>query len=130
MDRLSLPSIQFTPTGVIDGPGPINIYDTRGDESIGELTSYTLGFDRDLNDNWTLGFDYQQGESTIETGILNVPRIDKYFLAMDAVVDPATNTSRCGIAVRNPSSAELYNFMHPAGQPPVLLPTPLCPVGV
>src|SRR5262245_56814386 len=127
---LTLNSIQFSPTGVIDGPGRINIYDNRGDESIGELTSYTVGFDFDINENWTLGFDYQQGESTVETGILNVPRIDKYFLAMDAVVDPANGQIRCGIAVRNPSSTELYNFMHPAGAPPVLLPSPLTPFGV
>ena len=94
MDRLGLPSIQFTPAGIIDGPGRINIYDNRGDESIGELESYTLGFDFDINDNWTLGFDYQQGESTVETGILNVPRIDKFFLAMDAVRDPTTTADR------------------------------------
>ena len=127
---LTLSSIQFTPAGIIDGPGRINIYDNRGDESIGELESYTLGFDWDLNENWTLSFDYQQGESTVETGILNVPRIDKFFLAMDAVVDPATSQIRCRIAVRNPSPAELYNFMHPPGQPPVLLPSPLTPYGV
>ena len=61
MDRLGLPSIQITPAGIIDGPGRINIYDNRGDESIGELESYTVGFDFDLNENWTLSFDYQQG---------------------------------------------------------------------
>ena len=107
MDRLSLPSIQITPAGIIDGPGRVNIYDNRGDESIGELESYTLGFDFDFTENWTLSFDYQQGESTVETGILNVPRIDKFFLAMDAVVHPTTGQIACNIAVRNPTPAEL-----------------------
>jgi hypothetical protein len=130
MDRLGLQSIQMTPAGIIDGPGRINIYDNRGDESIGELESYTLGFDYDLTDNWTLSFDYQQGESTVETGILNVPRIDKFFLAMDAIRHPTTNEIVCNIAVRNPTDAELYDFMHPPGQPPVLLPSPLTPFGV
>ena len=128
MDRLGLASIQMTPAGIIDGPGRINIYDNRGDESIGELESYTIGFDFDLNDNWTLSFDYQQGESTVETGILNVPRIDKFFLAVDAVRDPTTQEIRCNIAIRNPTEAELAAFM--AGPPQVLLPSPLTPFGV
>jgi iron complex outermembrane receptor protein len=127
---LTLASIQMTPTGIIDGAGRINIYDNRGDESIGELTSYTVGFDWDLTEKWSLGFDYQQGESTVETGILNVPRIDKFFLAMDAVRDPVTQEIRCNIAVRNPSAQELYDYMHPANAPPVLLPSPLDPYGV
>ncbi len=131
MDRLGLASIQMTPAGIIDGPGRINIYDDRGDESIGELESYTVGFDFDLTDNWTLSFDYQQGESTVETGILNVPRIDKFFLAVDAVVDPATQQIRCNIAVRNPTAAELNAFMNPPPPAqPILLPSPLDPLGV
>ena len=125
MDRLSLPSIQITPAGIIDGPGLVNIYDNRGDESIGELESYTLGFDFDINDKWTLSFDYQQAESTVETGILNVPRIDKFFLAVDAVVNPSTGQIACNIAVRNPTPAELAQSVDG-----VLLPSPLDPYGV
>jgi len=129
MDRLGLNQILMTPTGIIDGPGRINIYDNRGDESIGELRSYTLGFDWDLNENWTLGFDYQQGESTVETGILNVPRIDKFFLAMDAVRHPTTQEIVCQIAVVNPTPQQLYDAVHPGGVP-ILLPSPLDPFGV
>src|SRR5690606_21326526 len=101
MDRLGLETIQMTSTGIIDGPGRINIYDNRGDRSVGELTQHTIGLDWDINDRWNLSFDYQQGESTVETGIKNVPRIDKFFLAMDAVRHPTTNEIVCHISVVN-----------------------------
>jgi outer membrane receptor protein involved in Fe transport len=125
MDRLGMASIQMTSTGAIDGPGLINIYDDRGDRSIGELESHTIGFDFDINGNWDMSFDYQTGKSTVTTGIVNVPRIDKFFMAMDAVRDPTTGQIVCNIAVRNPSPAELSQFM--VGK---LLPSPIDPLGV
>ena len=125
MTRLNLASIQMTATGIIDRPGGINIYDNRGDRSIGELESNTVGLDFAVNDNWSVSFDYQRGESTVETGIQNVPRIDKFFLAMDAVRHPTTGQIVCNIAVRNPSAAELAQFME--GK---LLPSPISPDGV
>ena len=125
MDRLGMTSFQMTSTGAIDGPGLINIYDDRGDKSIGELESSTISFDYDLTDNWTMSFDYQTGESTVTTGILNVPRIDKFFLAMDAVRHPTTGQIVCNVSVRNPTPAELAQFM--VGK---LLPSPIDPMGV
>lgn len=125
MDRLGMSSFQMTSTGVIDGPGLVNIYDNRGDRSIGDLASHTISFNFDINDNWNLNASYQRGKSKVETGILNVPRIDKFFLAMDAVVHPDTGEIVCNIAVRNPSAAELATFME--GK---LLPSPLSPDGV
>src|SRR5690606_41205118 len=56
---------------------------------------------------------------------LNVPRIDKFFLAMDAIVHPETGEIVCNIAYRNPSPEELAEFME--GK---LLPSPLSPEGV
>src|SRR5690606_37845027 len=41
----------------------------------------------------------------------NVPRIDKHFMAMDAVRHPTTGEIVCNIALRNPSPAELAQFM-------------------
>jgi outer membrane receptor protein involved in Fe transport len=125
MDRLGMASIQMTATGIVDGPGRINIYDNRGDRSVGKLDSHTIGLDFEINDKWNLTFDYQKGESSVETGIQNVPRIDKFFLAMDAVRDPSTGQIRCNIAIRNPSPAELSQFM--VGR---LLPSPISPDGV
>jgi iron complex outermembrane receptor protein len=125
MDRVGLDSIQMTQTGVIDGPGLINIYDNRGDLSIGHLQSHTLGINFDFTDKWNLSAYYQKGKSRVTTGILNVPRIDKFFLAMDAIVHPETGEIVCNIAYRNPSPEELAEFME--GK---LLPSPLSPEGV
>jgi outer membrane receptor protein involved in Fe transport len=125
MDRLGMTSFQMTGTGNVDGSGLINIYDDRSDISIGELESHTIGIDFEINDNWTLSADFQRGESKVTTGIENVPRIDKFFLAMDAVRDPGTGQIVCNIALRNPSAADLALFMQ--GK---LLPSPIDPLGV
>jgi iron complex outermembrane recepter protein len=125
MDRLNLPMIRVSTAGMIEGPGLINIYNNRVDRSIQHSEMYRAGFDFDIDDNWHLAGDYQYGESTVSTGILNVPRIDKFFLAMDSVRDPATGNIVCNIALRNPSAAELKNFM--TGK---LLPSPIDPLGV
>jgi iron complex outermembrane recepter protein len=125
MDRLNLDMIRISTTGIVDGPGLINIYDNRGDRSIQQQQMYTVGFNFDINDNWNLNGAYQYGESDIATGILNVPRTDKFFMAMDAVRDPATGQIVCNIALRNPSPAELSKFME--GK---LISSPLDPFGV
>ncbi|HWK54808.1 MAG TPA: TonB-dependent receptor [Hyphomicrobiales bacterium] len=125
MDRLGLDMIRMSPSGVIDGPGLVNIYDNRGDRSVQSQYIWTLGFDWDLNDNWNLNGTYQFGESKVQTGILNVPRIDKFFLAMDAVRDPATGNIVCNIALRNPSPAELK-----ASVEGKRFPSPIDPLGV
>ncbi len=111
MVRLNLATINVNKTGNIYGPGLINIYDDRGDRSVGQLESHTVGFEFDFENGWNLTGNFQRGESTVASGILNVPRIDKFFMAMDAVVDPATGKTVCNIALRNPSSAELTAFM-------------------
>ena len=125
MDRLGLDMIRMTTTGWIDGPGLVNIYDNRGDRSIQQSEQWRVGFEYDFDGNWNLKGDFQSGESTIQTGILNVPRIDKFFMAMDAVVDPASGNVVCNIALRNPSADELAAFM--VGKK---LPSALDPLGV
>ena len=125
MDRLGLDMIRISPVGVIEGPGLTNIYDERSDRSIQQLESYNVGFEFDINGNWNLTGTYQTGETKIHTGILNVPRIDKYFMATDAVRHPETGEIVCNIAVANPSADELAAFME--GK---LLPSPIDPLGV
>lgn len=125
MDRLGLETIQISSTGIINGPGLVNIYDDRSDVSRGHLLSHTLSLAWDFADNWNLKASYQRGKSRVTTGIWNVPRIDKFFLAMDAIVHPDTGEIVCYISYRNPSPEELAEFME--GK---LLPSPLTPEGV
>jgi outer membrane receptor protein involved in Fe transport len=125
MDDAKLDMIRLATTGVIDGPGLINIYDNRVDRSVQQQQMYTVGFDFNITDNWNLNGSYQYGKSNVSTGLLNVPRIDKFFMAMDAVRDPATGQIVCNIALRNPQPAELAAFM--VGKK---LPSPIDPLGV
>ncbi|HWK54411.1 MAG TPA: TonB-dependent receptor plug domain-containing protein, partial [Hyphomicrobiales bacterium] len=125
MDEAGLDMIRLSTTGIIDGPGLINIYDNRGDRSVQQQEMFTLGFDYNLDDNWNLNGSIQHGKADIATGILNVPRTDKLYLAMDAVRDPGTGEIVCNIALRNPQPAELAAFME--GK---LISSPLDPMGV
>ncbi|MBN1238967.1 MAG: TonB-dependent receptor plug domain-containing protein [Gammaproteobacteria bacterium] len=110
MDADGIDSFIMSKVGFIRTPGAHNVYNNRHNFSIGELESYTLGFDYDINDNWTLTGHYQIGKSTVDTGIRNVPRIDKYFLAMDAIDDGNGNIV-CRISQFNPSAQELADYV-------------------
>ena len=111
MDRLNLPSITISEIGMIGGPGLTNIYDNRTDVSIQQQHMATVGFDFDIDENWNLTGNFQYGKSEISTGVRNIPLLDKFFLGMDAVRDPATGNIVCNIALRNPSTSELADFM-------------------
>jgi outer membrane receptor protein involved in Fe transport len=111
MDAAGIDMVKFSLIGVVDGPGLINIYDNRGDRAIQSQQMYTAGFDFDIDDNWHLNGAYQRGATRIDTGMLNIPRTDKLFLAMDAVRDPSTGQIVCNIALRNPQPAELAAYM-------------------
>ncbi|MFN0002829.1 MAG: TonB-dependent receptor domain-containing protein [Pseudohongiellaceae bacterium] len=111
MVRLNLSTINVNKTGNIYGPNLINIYDDRADVSIGQLASTTVGFEYDFENGWNLTGNFQRGESSVGSGLRNIPRIDKFFMAMDAVVDPASGKIVCNISLKNPSAADLAAFM-------------------
>jgi len=111
MDRLGLPSITMSSINQIGGPGLTNIYDNRSDISTQQQRMLTVGFDFDINDNWNLTGNYQYGKSEVSTGVRNIPLLDKFFMGMDSVRDPATGNIVCNVSVRNPSTAELAAFM-------------------
>ncbi|HHX82001.1 MAG TPA: TonB-dependent receptor, partial [Pseudomonadaceae bacterium] len=125
MDRLGLDMINMIPVGVIEGPGLTNIYDERGDRSVQQLQSYTAGFEWDIDNNWNLTGSFQSGETKISTGILNVPRLDKYFMAADAVRHPETNEIVCNISLVNPSPEQLAAVVDG-----VKFPSPIDPLGI
>ncbi|MDR0781297.1 MAG: TonB-dependent receptor plug domain-containing protein [Pseudomonadales bacterium] len=125
MDRLGMKSLQVAPSGFIDGPGMINILDNRISYSTQAQAMYTLGFEYKIDDNWIMTGALQRGRATINAGEINVPLLDKYYMAMDSVRDPSTGQIVCNVALRNPSSAELAAFMKDK-----LLPSPLNILGV
>jgi outer membrane receptor protein involved in Fe transport len=87
-----------------------------------ETYQWTFGIDKRLFDNWNMQVTLQRGTTEKLTEISNELRIDKEFLAMDAVeVDPADGhiltaqellagqhgVVQCDITAHNPTQAEL-----------------------
>lgn len=124
MIRTNRASIRVAKRGQIRVPGMLNAYDDRGNRDISQMQSVTLGFDWDLDDNWRLTGNYQVGKSKVQTSGLNFPRIDEFFLAVDAVRN-ASGQIVCKVSTVNPTAEQLKAFM--AGK---LLPSPLTPLGV
>ncbi|MES2626024.1 MAG: TonB-dependent receptor [Pseudomonadota bacterium] len=124
MIRTNKTSISVAKRGQIRGPGLLNAYDDRGNRDISQMQSVTLGFDWDVDANWHLTGNYQVGESKVQTGSINIPRIDKFYLSVDAVTNSAGQIV-CNVSTVNPTAEQLKAFM--AGK---VLPSPLTPLGV
>lgn len=110
--------------GQIRGPGLLNAYDDRANRDISQMESATFGFDWDIDSNWHLTGNYQIGRSKVQTGSLNIPRIDKFYLSVDAVRNDAGEIV-CNISTVNPTPDQLAAFMEGKR-----LPSPLTPLGV
>ncbi|HEX5420321.1 MAG TPA: TonB-dependent receptor [Gammaproteobacteria bacterium] len=124
MTAADLTSISVAKRGQIHEPGMINLYDHRNDVNSSQLESETVGFDFDINDKWTLTANYEHGVSDVDSAAQNIPRIDKNYLAIDAVPGP-NGEPICNITKVNPTPAQLAAFMQ--GK---LLPSPLSLTGV
>lgn len=65
------------------------------------------GFEFDVDGNWQLTGHYQTGETERDIIIYNEVRIDRLFLALDAVRDPASGAIMCNVQRVNPSPEQL-----------------------
>src|SRR5690606_13036788 len=73
------------------------------DENIFTTETYTVGFDYRLPFDWDLSGSFSTGETKRLSSVDNMLRVDRMFLAMDAVVDPATNQIVCRVQLSNPT---------------------------
>jgi iron complex outermembrane recepter protein len=124
MVKSNLQSITVAKRGQIRTAGQINAYDDRGTRDISQMQSATIGFDWDIDGNWQLTGNYQIGDSKVQTSSINQPRIDEFYLAVDAVRDASGNIV-CNVSTVNPTAQQLKDFM--AGK---RLPSPLTALGV
>ncbi|HWK54561.1 MAG TPA: TonB-dependent receptor, partial [Hyphomicrobiales bacterium] len=69
--------------------------------------SWSVGFDAVLPNDWDLHGSWQSGESHKRTGIYDEIRVDRVFLAMDAVRDPNTGAIVCNVTLHNPTPEQL-----------------------
>lgn len=124
MIRTNRQTITVEKRGQIRVPGRLNAYDDRGNRDISQMESVTVGFDWDIDGNWQMTGNYQIGQSKVQTGSLNMPRIDKFYLSVDAVRSPSGEIV-CNISQVNPTPEQLAAFMQGKR-----LPSPLSPLGV
>lgn len=78
-------------------PGVRDIASDRFEPNIFNTSTYTVGFDYDFGNSWTLGGSYSTGETDRLSHSYNHDRVDRVFLAMDAVVHPVTGAVVCRV---------------------------------
>ena len=89
---------------------PVGVTDYDSNESQHSRFSMwtaNAGFEFDINGNFRLTGHYQTGETERDIIIYNEVRIDRLFLALDAVRHPTTGAIVCNVQVTNPTDAQL-----------------------
>ncbi|MES2626124.1 MAG: TonB-dependent receptor, partial [Pseudomonadota bacterium] len=77
------------------------------DENIFTTETYTLGFNYALPFEWDLSGNYSSGQTKRLSSVDNMMRVDRMFLAMDAVRDPKNGAIVCRVQLVNPTVAQL-----------------------
>lgn len=106
-----LESIELHKIGQLRGSGIRNFYDNRSDENISRLFSATIGIDHVFRNGWDLRASFQRGDSKLTTAAHNIVRIDRWYMAMDAVRDPETGAIICNVQRYNPTPEQLAASM-------------------
>ena len=105
MDANQFTALQVNKNGSFVGVPEIGF--GQRDRNVFGTQSWSVGFDADLNGNWALRGNYQDGQSSRRTQVYDKIRADRMFLASDAVRDPRTGAIVCRVTLRNPTPAEL-----------------------
>lgn len=106
-----LESIELHKIGQLRGPNIQNFYDDRSDSNISRMFSASLGFDHQFANGWDLRGSYQRGESKLTSAAHNIIRIDRWYMAMDAVRDPNTGAIICNVQRYDPTPEQLAASM-------------------
>lgn len=129
MIRTNRQTITVEKRGQIRVPGRLNSYDDRTNRDISFMESATVGFDWDLNDNYRMTGNFQRGQSKVQTSSWNMPRIDEFYLSIDAVRN-AQGQIVCKVSEVNPTPAQLKAYMVAREATGFRMPSPLNPLGV
>ncbi len=105
MDANQFTALQVNKNGSFENVPEIG--SGQKDRNVFGTESWSVGFDADLNGNWALKGNFQDGQSSRRTQVYDKIRADRMFLASDAVRDPRTGAIVCRVTLRNPSVAEL-----------------------
>ncbi|HWK54511.1 MAG TPA: TonB-dependent receptor, partial [Hyphomicrobiales bacterium] len=106
-------------------PGRNNFQDDLTDGTEVSQHMFLVGMDHDLANGWNLNAYYQRGKSHKHMILDNLLRIDRWFLAQDAVRDPQSGEITCRVKLYDPSPEQLA-----ASVQDVLVPSPQGPVHI
>jgi outer membrane receptor protein involved in Fe transport len=105
MDAAGLDSFQLHKLGSFIG----NVDEGVGSDDKGVFGTYswTAGFEAALPHDWNLRASWQSGESHKRAGAYGGIRMDRVYMAIDAVRDPATGAIVCNVQLHNPTPEQL-----------------------
>ncbi|MES2624656.1 MAG: TonB-dependent receptor [Pseudomonadota bacterium] len=105
MDTAGITSFQLHKNGAY----PEDLVIGEGTENKGVYTTYSwsTGVDAVLPNGWDMRASWQSGRSEKQSGVYDEIRVDRMFLAMDAVRDPATGAIVCNVQRFNPTPQQL-----------------------
>lgn len=127
MDEAGIDSFQLHKAGSFIGDNNIGFGD--GKERF-TTVSWSAGIDAVLPNGWDLRASWQSGTSDNQAGIYGQTRVDRMFLGMDAVRDPATGAVVCRAQLVNPTEAQLAMAPSIQGRESVAGGPLLSPVGL
>src|SRR5690606_10050688 len=87
--------------------GVPEIGDDEYNENSFVTSSWSVGFDWILPNDWALRASWQKGKSHKVSEVQNKIRADRMFLGMDAVRDPATGAIVCRVQLFDPTPEQL-----------------------
>lgn len=105
MDRENRSSIRVEKLGSFwDVP---EIGANERDHNVMTTQSWSVGFRAELPNGWDFSGNWQSGESQRLSQVYNKIRVDRMFLGMDAVRNPANGAIVCRVQLFNPTPAQL-----------------------
>jgi len=105
MDAEGLTKIGVDKRGVFSGDSEIGALENV--ENVLTQESYTFGFMANLPNGWDLSAMYTLGSAGKSSESHNDVRVDRAFLGLDAVIDPATGAIVCNVQLYAPTVAQL-----------------------
>jgi iron complex outermembrane recepter protein len=87
--------------------GAKNWNDSEEPRNKHEQLSWTVGLEAKLPADWNMRASWQSGQADKTTAVYDELRVDRMFLALDAVIDPVSGKTICNVQRFNPTPAQL-----------------------
>ena len=107
MTAKNVASIKVNKLGQFPGFSNYNQLETA--HNVHTMFTWSAGASVDITDDWQFKATWQSGRSHKYTGVYGEVRLDRLFLAIDAVKDPVTGKTICNVQLPqyNPTNAQI-----------------------